>query len=44
MALPRVYVGLPIQEAGRGLLRGKVDFDVWEKEGAPDRETLFEHL
>ncbi len=44
MALPRVYVGLPIQEAGRELLRGKADFDIWEKEGAPDRETLFGKL
>lgn len=44
MSLPKAYVGLPIQEAGREVLRGKVNFDIWEKEGAPDGETLFEKL
>jgi glyoxylate reductase len=39
-----VYVGLPIQEAGLGLLRGKVDFKIWEKEGAPPRDELMHEL
>jgi glyoxylate reductase len=44
VSLPKVYVGLPIQEAGLGLLRGKVDFKIWEKEGAPPRDELMHEL
>jgi glyoxylate reductase len=44
MSLPKVYVGLPIQEVGLGLLRGKVDFRIWEKEGAPPRDELMHEL
>jgi len=44
MSLPRVYVGLPIQEAGLEILRGKADFKVWEKEGSPPREELLHNL
>jgi glyoxylate reductase len=44
MALPKVYVGMPLQEAGLKLLRGKVDFRAWEKEGAPSREILLQEL
>ena len=44
MSLPKVYVGLPIQEAGLGLLRGKTDFKIWEKEGAPPRDELLRDL
>jgi len=44
MSLPKVYVGLPIQEAGLELLRGKVDYKIWEKEGAPEREGLLRDL
>jgi glyoxylate reductase len=44
MSLPKVYVGLPIQQAGLEILRGKVDFKIWEKEGAPPRNELFENV
>lgn len=44
MSLPRAYVGLPIQEAGLEVLRGKVDYRIWEKTGAPSREELFREL
>ena len=44
MSLPKVYVGLPIQEAGLEVLRGKVDFSIWNKEGAPPREVLLKEL
>lgn len=44
MSLPKAYVGLPIQEAGLEILRGKVEFRIWEKEIAPQRELLFEEL
>ena len=40
MSLPKVYVGLPIQETGLAILRGKMDYKVWEGEGAPPREDL----
>jgi glyoxylate reductase len=43
-SLPKVYVGLPIQETGLEILRGKVEFNVWKEEGAPSREILFEEL
>ena len=43
-SLPKVYVGLPIQETGLELLRGKFEFRIWTDEGAPSRETLFEEL
>ena len=42
--LPKAYVGLPIQEAGLEILRGKLDFKVWDKEGAPPREELLSNL
>ena len=42
--LPKVYVGLPIQETGLEILRGKVDFRIWTDEGAPSRETLLEEM
>jgi glyoxylate reductase len=44
MSLPKVYVGLPIQEAGLELLRGHVEFNIWREEGAPSREVLFNEL
>ena len=44
MSLPKVYVGLPIQDAGLEILQGKVDFRVWDKEGAPPRDLLFSEL
>ena len=44
MSLPKVYVGLPIQEVGLELLKGKVDFKVWEKEGPPPRDELMHEL
>ncbi|MDR1874758.1 MAG: D-glycerate dehydrogenase [Synergistaceae bacterium] len=44
MSLPKAYVGLPIQEAGLKLLRGNVDFKIWEKEGAPPRDELLRDL
>jgi glyoxylate reductase len=44
MALPKVYVAFPLQEAGLSLLRGKIDYEIWEKEGAPVREDLLRGL
>ncbi|MCL1875541.1 MAG: D-glycerate dehydrogenase [Synergistaceae bacterium] len=44
MSLPKVYVGLPIQEAGLELLRGKVEFKIWKEDGPPSREVLFKEL
>ncbi|MDR1650032.1 MAG: D-glycerate dehydrogenase [Synergistaceae bacterium] len=44
MSLPKVYVGMPIQEAGLEILRGKVDYKIWDKEGAPVREELLRDL
>ncbi|MDR1143146.1 MAG: D-glycerate dehydrogenase, partial [Spirochaetaceae bacterium] len=44
MALPKVYIGLPVQEAGLEILRGKVDFKIWEKEEAPPRDELLADL
>ena len=44
MSLPKVYVGLPIQEAGLEVLRGKVDFNIWNEEGVPPREVLLQEL
>ncbi|MDR1307728.1 MAG: D-glycerate dehydrogenase [Treponema sp.] len=44
MPLPKVYIGLPVQEAGLEILRGKVDFKLWEKEEAPPRNELFADL
>jgi glyoxylate reductase len=43
-SLPKVYVGLPIQEAGLEILREKVEFNIWKEVGAPSREVLFEEL
>jgi glyoxylate reductase len=44
MPLPKVYIGLPVQEVGLDILRGKVDFKIWEKEGAPPRDELLADL
>jgi glyoxylate reductase len=44
MSLPKVYIGLPIQETGLALLRGKVDFRIWEQDGAPPRGVLLEEV
>jgi glyoxylate reductase len=44
MSLPKVYVGLPIQQAGLEVLSGKVDFKIWENEGAPPRNELLENV
>ena len=44
LSLPKVYVGLPIQEAGLELLRGKVEFNVWKEDGPPSREVLLKEL
>ncbi|MDR0487084.1 MAG: D-glycerate dehydrogenase, partial [Treponema sp.] len=38
--LPKVFVGLPIQDVGLDILRGKVDFKIWEKEDAQPRDEL----
>jgi glyoxylate reductase len=37
-------VGLPIQETGLEILHGKVDYRVWNKDGAPAREELLRNL
>ena len=42
MALPKAYVAVAIQEPGRALLRGKVEFDVWEEGYAPPHRMLLE--
>ncbi|WP_010263515.1 2-hydroxyacid dehydrogenase [Treponema primitia] len=44
MTLPKVYVGIPIQEVGLKLLRGNVDFKVLEKNGVPPRDELLRDL
>lgn len=44
MSLPKAYVGLPIQETGLRILRGKVDFEVWDGGGAPPKDFLFEKI
>jgi len=44
MLLPKVYVSLPLQEAGLEVLRGKVDLKMWDKEGAPPREEVLNNL
>jgi len=44
MSLPKVYIGLPIQEAGLEILRGKVEFNIWKEEDVPSREILFNEL
>lgn len=44
MSLPKAYIGLPIQEAGLEILRGEIDFAIWDKEGAPDKNELYAHL
>jgi glyoxylate reductase len=44
MPLPKVYISLPVQEVGLDILRGKVDFKIWEKEGAPPRDELLADL
>jgi glyoxylate reductase len=37
-------VGLPIQETGLEVLHGKVDYRVWNKDGAPVQEELLRNL
>ncbi|GHS86207.1 D-glycerate dehydrogenase [Synergistales bacterium] len=44
MSVPKVYVSLPIQEAGLEVLRGKVDYKIWDGEGAPNRDDLLRDL
>ncbi|GHV37177.1 D-glycerate dehydrogenase [Synergistales bacterium] len=44
MSLPKVYVSLPIQEAGLEVLRGRVDYKTWDGEGAPNRDDLLRDL
>jgi glyoxylate reductase len=39
-----VYVSLPIQEVGLKILRGSVDFKIWEKEGVPPRDELLRDI
>lgn len=40
MALPKVYVTRRVQDAGIDLLKGRADFEVWEKNVPMDRESL----
>jgi glyoxylate reductase len=40
MALPKVYVGINLQEAGIKLLRGNVDLRIWDRDGSPPRNEL----
>ncbi len=42
MALPKAYVTRRIQDAGLDLLKGRVDFEVWEERRPVDRSVLFE--
>lgn len=42
MPLPKAYVTRRIQDAGLGLLPGRVEFEVWEKTVPVDREVLLE--
>jgi glyoxylate reductase len=42
--LPKVYIGLPIQECGLELLNGKADFKIWDKDGSPPRAELLREL
>ncbi|GHV44130.1 D-glycerate dehydrogenase [Synergistales bacterium] len=44
MSLPKVYVGFSIQEAGIAVLRGNVDFEIWEGNSAPPRDLLLKKL
>lgn len=42
MSLPKVYISRRIQDAGMGLLDGRVDYEVWEEIGPVDRHVLLE--
>ena len=42
MPLPKAYVTRRVQDAGLGLLPGRVEFEVWEKTVPVDREVLLE--
>ncbi|GHS85950.1 D-glycerate dehydrogenase [Synergistales bacterium] len=44
MSLPKVYVGFTIQEAGLAVLRGNVDFEMWEGDGAAPKDILLKKL
>lgn len=44
MALPRVYVTRRIQDTGLGLLPGRVEFRVWEKDHPIERKRLLEEV
>lgn len=42
MSLPKVYVSRRIQDAGLLLLKGRVEFEVWEEIGPVERGVLLE--
>ena len=42
MGLPKVYVTRRIQDTGLDLLKGRVDFEVWEEPRPVDRSVLLE--
>lgn len=42
MSLPKAFVAQRIQDAGLDILRGKVDFRLWEDDVSPDRATLLD--
>jgi glyoxylate reductase len=44
MALPKAYVAVTIQEPGRAILRGKVDFTVYEGGYGPPRDELLANV
>lgn len=44
LVLPKVYITQRILEEGRQLLDGRVDYRMWEGDGAPDRETLLREV
>lgn len=44
MSLPKAYVGLPIQEVGLAVLRGKIDYRIWESTDVPPRERVLEEV
>ncbi|GHV35546.1 D-glycerate dehydrogenase [Synergistales bacterium] len=44
MSLPKVYVCFSIQEAGLAVLRGNVDFEMWESDGTAPKDILLKKL
>ena len=44
MALPKAYVAVSIQESGRVILRGKIDFEICEDGYAPSRSVLLDKV